>query len=162
MDQAGILCDETRKDAALKPPRAHIRVAASWGCSLVWIREAAGLVSFLYSSWGSHGEYTGVVCHSLLQWIMFCQNSPLWPTRLGWPCRAWLIASLCYASPFAMTRQWSVKGHLWCNGHELGQTSGRWWWTGKPGVLQFMGSQKGGRDWANWTKLNWKDQIVSK
>ena len=26
--------------------------------------------------------------------------------------------------------------------------SGRWWWTGRPGVLQFMGSQRVGHDWA--------------
>ena len=32
--------------------------------------------------------------------------------------------------------------------------SGRWWWTGRPGVLQFMGSQRVGHDWA--TELNWK------
>ena len=31
--------------------------------------------------------------------------------------------------------------------------SGRWWWTGRPGVLRFMGSQKVGHDWA--TELNW-------
>ena len=31
--------------------------------------------------------------------------------------------------------------------------SGSWWWTGRPGVLQFMGSQRVGHDWA--TKLNW-------
>ena len=31
--------------------------------------------------------------------------------------------------------------------------SGSWWWTGRPGVLQFMGSQRGGHDWA--TDLNW-------
>ena len=30
--------------------------------------------------------------------------------------------------------------------------SGSWWWTGKLGVLQFMGSQKVGHDWA--TELN--------
>ena len=29
-----------------------------------------------------------------------------------------------------------------------------WWWTGKPGVLQFVGSQRVGHDWA--TELNWK------
>ena len=28
-------------------------------------------------------------------------------------------------------------------------SSGSWWWTGKPGVLQPMGSQKVGHDWAN-------------
>ena len=30
------------------------------------------LFGLLYSSWGSHGKYTGVVCHSLLQWITVC------------------------------------------------------------------------------------------
>ena len=28
-----------------------------------------------------------------------------------------------------------------------------WWWTGRPGVLQSMGLQRVGQDWA--TKLNW-------
>ena len=28
-----------------------------------------------------------------------------------------------------------------------------WWWTGRPGVLQFMGLQRVGHDWA--TELNW-------
>ena len=28
-----------------------------------------------------------------------------------------------------------------------------WWWTGRPGVLQFMGSQRVRHDWA--TELNW-------
>ena len=28
-----------------------------------------------------------------------------------------------------------------------------WWWTGRPGVLQFMGSQRVGHDWK--TELNW-------
>ena len=31
--------------------------------------------------------------------------------------------------------------------------SGGWWWTGRPGMLQFMGSQRVGHDWA--TELNW-------
>ena len=33
--------------------------------------------------------------------------------------------------------------------------SGSWWWTGRPGVLRFMGSQRVGHDWA--TDLNWTD-----
>ena len=32
-------------------------------------------------------------------------------------------------------------------------SSGSWWWTGKPGVLQSMGSQSVRHDWA--TELNW-------
>ena len=38
------------------------------------------------------------------------QNSPLWPICLGGPCMAWLIASLSYASLFAMIRLCSMKG----------------------------------------------------
>ena len=33
--------------------------------------------------------------------------------------------------------------------------SWRWWWTGRPGVVRFMGSQTVGHDWA--TELNWTD-----
>ena len=31
--------------------------------------------------------------------------------------------------------------------------SGSWWWTGRPGMLHFMGSQRVGHDWV--TELNW-------
>ena len=31
--------------------------------------------------------------------------------------------------------------------------SGSWWWTGRPGMLRFMGLQRVGHDWA--TELNW-------
>ena len=45
------------------------------------------------------------------------------------------------ASPTRWTR-------VWVN-------SGSWWWTGRPGVLQVMGSQRVGHDWA--TELNWTE-----
>ena len=32
-----------------------------------------------------------------------------------------------------------------------------WWWTGRPGVLGFMGSQRVGHDWA--TELNWTEKL---
>ena len=50
--------------------------------------------AFSYCPWGSQGKNMKVVCHSLLQWIIFCLNSPRWPICLGWPCTAWLIVSL--------------------------------------------------------------------
>ena len=37
--------------------------------------------------------------------------------------------------------------------------SGSWWWTGRPGMLQFMGSQRVGHDWA--TELNWAEAATS-
>ena len=46
----------------------------------------------------------------------------------------------------ASLTQWAM---VWVN-------SGSWWWTGRPGVLWFMGSQRVGHDWA--TELNWTDR----
>ena len=40
-----------------------------------------------------------------------------------------------------------VGWHYQLNGH------GSWWWTGRPGVLQSMGSQRVRHDWA--TELHW-------
>ena len=40
-------------------------------------------------------------------------NSSLWPNHFGWPCTARLTALLRYASPFPMTRLWSMKGILY-------------------------------------------------
>ena len=48
----------------------------------------------------------------------------------GWQRMRWLDGITC----------------LWVN-------SGSWWWTGRPGVLRFTGSQRVGHDWA--TQLNW-------
>jgi len=68
---------------------------------------------------------TGVGCHFPLQCIKVKRGHRGWD---GW------TASLT---------QWTW---VWVN-------SGSWWWTGRPGVLQFMGSQRVGHKWA--TELNW-------
>ena len=36
--------------------------------------------------------------------------------------------------------------------------SGSWWWTGRPGVLRFLGSQRVRHDWA--TELNWTEWLI--
>ena len=41
------------------------------------------LFAFLYCLWGSQGKNPEMVCHSLLQWTTFCQNSLPWPVCLG-------------------------------------------------------------------------------
>ena len=38
-----------------------------------------------------------------------------------------------------------------------------WWWTGRPGMLWFMGSQRVGHDWVtelNWTELAWEMNAI--
>ena len=37
--------------------------------------------------------------------------------------------------------------------------SGSWWWTGRPGVLRFMGLQRVGHDWV--TELNWFSNYIT-
>ena len=41
-------------------------------------------------------------------------------------------------------------------------SSGSWWWTGKPGVLQSVGLQRVGHDWVtelNWTAFPWTVKV---
>ena len=52
-----------------------------------------------------------------------------------------------------MTEDEMVGLHHWLDGQEVWASSRSWWWTGKFGVLQSMGSQRVGHDWA--TELNW-------
>ena len=51
-----------------------------------------------------------------------------------------------------MTEDEMVEWHQQLDGHEFEQ-AWSWWWTGKPGMLQTMGSQRVRHDWA--TELNW-------
>ena len=48
---------------------------------------------------------------------------------------------------------WMVSQTRWT---WVWESSRCWWWTGKPGVLQFMGSQRVGHDWV--TELNCADK----
>ena len=47
-----------------------------------------------------------------------------------------------------MTEDELVGRHHWLYGHEFQQALGVGWWTGKSGMLQSMGSQRVGHDWA--------------
>ena len=47
---------------------------------------------------------------------------------------------------------WHLWTWVWVN-------SRSWWWTGRPGVLRFMGSQRVGHDWA--TELNWLNWYIN-
>ena len=52
----------------------HIGHLSTWGVNLSVL--FIYLFAFSYCLWGSQGKNTEVVCHSLLQGTMFCQNSP--------------------------------------------------------------------------------------
>ena len=93
-------------------------------------------------------------------WDFFGRNDAKVETPVLWPphAKSWLIGRVwCWEGLrsggegddrrwdgwMASLTQWTW---VWVN-------SGSWWWTGRPGVLRFMGSQTVGHDWA--TELNW-------
>ena len=99
-------------------------------------------------------------------WVFFGRTDAEVETPILWPLHAksWLIWKRLWCWEglgaggegddrgwdgwMASPTQWML---VWVN-------SGSWWWTGRPGVLQFMGSQRAGHDWEtelNWTELNW-------
>ena len=53
-----------------------------------------------------------------------------------------------------------VGWHYQLDGHGFWVDSRSWWWTGRTGMLQFMGLQRVGHDWA--TELNWSPSLRSK
>ena len=98
--------------------------------------------------------YRTLVWGFMFMWLALC--SVYWLTKF--PKLSFLLSPLLSLSfPkagegddrgwdgwMASLTQWTW---VWVN-------SGSWWWTGRPGVLQFMGSQRVGHNWA--TELNWK------
>ena len=78
--------------------------------------SSSGIISFrlymLFIGFSRQESWSGL--QFLLQWITFCHRFSLWPIHLGWPCMAWLIASLSYTSSFSMTRLWYEGGVQIC------------------------------------------------
>ena len=89
-------------------------------------------------------------------WVFFGKNDAKADTPVLCPphAKSWLIGKLGTGRKgddrgwdgwMASLTRWTW---VWVN-------SGSWWWTGRSGVLWFMGSQRVGHDWA--TELNWTD-----
>ena len=53
-----------------------------------------------------------------------------------------------------MTKDEMVGWHHWLQWTKVWVNSRSWWWTGRPGVLQSVGSQRIGHDWVTELKLN--------
>ena len=99
-------------------------------------------------------------------WVFFGRTDAKAETPILWPPHkeCWLIGKDSDAG-----RDWGQekKGDRGWDGWMASPTrwtwvwvnSGSWWWTGRPGMLRFMGSQRVGHDWA--TELNWTDSQVS-
>ena len=93
-------------------------------------------------------------------WVFFGRTDAKAKTPILWPPHAkrWLIGKDSSWEELGAGGEGNDRGWdgwmasliqwtwVWVN-------SRSWWWTGRPGVLRFMGSQGVGHDWA--TELNW-------
>ena len=52
----------------------HSSPIAYWAPTNLGSSSFSVLFPFSYCSWGSQGNYAEIVCHSLLQWTIFCQS----------------------------------------------------------------------------------------
>ena len=93
-------------------------------------------------------------------WVFFGRNDAKAETPVLWPphVKSWLIGEDSDAGRdsgqegddggwdgwMASLTRWTW---VWVN-------SGSWWWTGRPGVLQSMGSQRVGHDWVTELKVD--------
>ena len=96
-------------------------------------------------------------------WVFIGRTDPEAETPVLWPpdAKSWLIwkdpdTGRDLGQEQEGTTEDEMAGwHHWIYGHEFGVNYGSWWWTGRPGMLWFMGSQRVGHDWV--TELNWTD-----
>ena len=109
--------------------------------SPLWRRWALG---FLWKEWywSSNSSTWATSCEELTHWKRLWCWEGLGAGGEG-DNRGWdgWMASLT---------QWTW---VWVN-------SESWWWTGRPGVLRFMGSQRVTHNWV--TGLNWTSEIIFK
>ena len=95
-------------------------------------------------------------------WVFFGGNDAKAETPILWPphVKSWLIGKDSDTGrDWGQEEKGTTRGWdgwmasptrwtwIWVN-------SGSWWWTRRPGMLRFMGSQRVGHDWA--TELNWR------
>ena len=96
-------------------------------------------------------------------WVFIGRTDAEAETPILWPpdVKSWLIgkdpdARKDWGQEKGMTEDeidgWMASPTQWT---WVWVDSGSWWWTGRPGVLQFMGSQRVRHDWATELNCNW-------
>ena len=113
-----------------------------WGCTELGVTEQSTVYFWLTANiqdvWNSMIHNCMILI--TLKWTPSCENTQIRPRRT---CQTvnylWVWMTLFFASCVF----WFPIMHMLTF----------WWWTGRPGMLRFMASQRVGHDWA--TELNW-------
>ena len=93
-------------------------------------------------------------------WVFIGRTNVEAETPILWPpdAKSWLIwkdpdAGKDWGQKEKGTTGWDSRMASLTQWTWVWVDSGSWWWTGRPGVLQFMGLQRVRHDWLNWTEL---------
>ena len=100
-------------------------------------------------------------------WVFIGRTDVETETPILWPpdAKNWFI----WKDPDAgKDWRWEEKGTIGWDGWMVSPTqwtwvwvdSRSWWWTGRPSVVRFMGSQRVRHDWVN--ELNWTEPVIYK
>ena len=102
-------------------------------------------------------------------WVFFRRTDAKTETPILWPphAKSWLIGKDWWWEGLGAGGEGDNRGWdgwmasptrwiwVWVN-------SGSWWWTGRPGVLRFMGRKESDTtEQLNWTELNWMLPLVT-
>ena len=88
-----------------------------------------------------------------LIWSWNCNTLATWCKELTHWKRPWCWERLKAGGEGDIRGGWMISPTQWT---WVWVKSGSWWWTGSPGMLQSMGSQRAGHDWAlsKWSKVS--------
>ena len=98
-------------------------------------------------------------------WVFIGRTDAEAETLILWPphVKSWLIGKdLDVGRGWGQEEKGTTEDEMAGSHHQLNAwvwvNSRSWWWTGRPGMLQFIGSQRVRHDWVtemNWSELNW-------
>ena len=152
-------------DQPRQPSQSYV-----FSISHVWMWELDHKESWVLKNWC----FWTVVLEKTLESRLDCKEiQPVHPKENHWRDWCWNWNSNTLATSCEELTNWKI---LWCweglgsggEGDDRGWDGwmasptrwtwvwvkfGSWWWTGRPGGVQFMGSQRVRHDWA--TDLNW-------
>ena len=123
-------------------PVAFLTSSGWWGLSLsvsLMPRTPQGLCTDYRKQWPSGSGDKFLLVEPFLFWVLWSHHCAL------------VLQSDPRRKEMAHVK---IMCELWLDGR-VSVNSGSWWWTGRPGVLRFMGSLRVGHDWA--TDLIWSD-----